>query len=165
MSVIEDRDAFPLLAALLDSLTAEFRAAGLHEDLCSMTIQPGAIVPADYGDCGGMAWVRLASSNPTVSFPTGDLTINNCAYSLAHVVEVGAFRAGPLPEQVGGGVVLPTDEEQFEAARMQFADMAAMRRAITKAPIDYKILGTYQPIGPQGGVLGGTWTVTVGRED
>jgi hypothetical protein len=56
----------------------------------------------------------------------------------------------------------PTAEQQFEATRLQMADMQAMRRAIQCCLAkDKHVLGAYTPIGPDGNAVGGTWTVSI----
>jgi hypothetical protein len=54
---------------------------------------------------------------------------------------------------------------QFDAVRLQMAAMSAIRRAVLccfpGARSQDVILGVYLPIGPQGGVVGGTWSISV----
>jgi hypothetical protein len=160
--------AAQLLAALLESLSAQIRAAGKEDDYCSITIQPGNAVVYDFGPdsgCAGGAWVRLVSANPSVSFPSADVGINNCASTLAYTLEIGM--AGPVPglDERLGRFVLPTDEEQFDAAMRQASEMDLMYEAIRGAGIPQMVVGAYTPIGPDGGVLGGTWTLSAGGDE
>lgn len=157
-----------MLAALLEALTGQIRDAGKEDDYCSITVQPGNAVPVDFGpesDCRGTAWVRLVSASPTVSFPNADLSVNNCAYELAYVVEVGMFFPAPMMEDQMGNFALPSDMDQFEAAQRQGDEMALMYRAIQDADVPQKLVGSYIPQGPEGGVLGGLWTLTIGADD
>lgn len=157
-----------MLAALLESLTREIRAAGKEEDYCSLTVQPGNAVVFDFGPesgCGGMGWVRLVSANPTVSFPAADTGVNNCAYSLAYTVEMGLLGPAPVLTDRLNNFVLPDDVELFEAAARQSAELELMYRAIRSAGIPQLVLGDYAPQGPDGGVMGGLWTMQVGGDD
>jgi hypothetical protein len=156
-----------LLATLLESLTAQIRAKGREDDYCSITIQPGAAVAVDFGPeagCEGMAWVRLVATNPTVSFPNADVGMNNCGYSLAYTVELVMLGPAPVMTDSLNKFVLPTDVEQFEAAMRQAEEMQMMYDAIRAADLPQLVLGDYTPQGPEGGVLGGTWTLQVGGD-
>lgn len=157
-----------MLAELLESLARQIRAKGKEDDYCSITIQPGNAVVFDFGPesgCGGMAWVRLVAANPTSAFPAADVGVNNCAFSLAFMVEVGMMAPAPVMEDRMGSFVLPEDTELFEASMRQSDEMQMMFDAIRTADIPEKVLGDYLPQGPEGGILGGIWTVQVGGED
>lgn len=155
-----------ILAELLECLTAQIKAKGLEDQYCSITVQPGNAVVFDFGeDCAGTAWVRLVSANPTAAFPTPDVSVNNCAYTLAFTVEVGMIGPAPQLDEAMGEYIVPGDVEMFEASMRQLAEMQMIYDAIRSADIPEKIVGDYAPQGPEGGVLGGTWTVTVGGDD
>ena len=159
-----------MLAVLLQELSSGLDEAGLLESMCAITVNPGNAVPVDYvgGDeCGGMAWVRHVSSSPTVRFPNADVSVDNCAYSLAHMIEVGVIRPAPIPESDGSTIDLPDDVAHFNSAMELADDMILMKEAIQRAAksIDFVILGSYVPVGPEGGAVGGTWSLTVGDDD
>ena len=159
-----------MLVVLLQELSAGLDEAGMLESMCAVSVFPGTAVPVDYvgGDtCGSMAWVRHVSSNPTVRFPNADISVDNCAYSLAHTVEVGIIRPSPIPESDGSTIELPDDIEHFNSAMELADDMVLMKGAIQRASksIDFLILGSYVPVGPEGGAVGGTWSLTVGDDD
>jgi hypothetical protein len=158
-----------MLTVLLQELSAGLDDAGLLKSMCAVTVYPGTAVPVDYvgGEgCGSMAWVRHISANPTVRFPSADVSVDNCAYSLAHIVEVGIVRPSPIPESDGSTIELPDDVAHFNSAMELADDMILMKDAIQRAAksIDFLILGSYVPVGPEGGAVGGTWTVTVGDD-
>ena len=159
-----------MLAVLLQELTAGLDEAGLLESMCAVTVYPGNAVPIDYvggEECGGMAWVRHVSSNPSARFPNADVSVDNCAYSLAHTVEMGIVIPSPIPASDGSTIELPDDIAHFNSA-MELADgMILMKDAIQRAAksIDFVILGSYVPLGPEGGAVGGTWSLTVGDDD
>lgn len=158
-----------MLSVLLEELIAALRDADLLDSMCSVTMYPGVAVPVDYvgGDeCGGMAWVRHVGSNPTSTFPNADVGVDNCTYSLAHTVEVGIIRPAPIPESDGNTVELPDALTHMNSALDLADDMMLMKDAITRASrsIDFVILGGYTPTGPEGGAVGGTWTLAVGDD-
>lgn len=159
-----------MMDIILGELVQELRRRDRLDSLCAKSLYPGDAIPADYGedDCGGMAWVQLVSAVPSATFPTPAADLNSCTYSLAYSISVGIMRPVKIPEQgVRNDITLPTDEENTESAYEQMEDMDAMHQAIRNASryIDYLILGTYAPTGPEGGVIMGAWEVTVGNED
>lgn len=150
---------------LLAHLTVELGKDGTGENICSMTKQPGDSVALDYAECGGMAWVRLVQTTTTVSGYLPDVTADHCFWDLAHTLELGVMRPAPIPEAIMSTVDLPDDEELSAAADAQYKDMKAMHRAIVAARKDFDLLaGSYAPLGPTGGTVGGTWSLTVTEE-
>ena len=159
-----------MLAVLLQELSAGLEEANMLDSMCAVTVYPGTAVPIDYvggESCGSMAWVRHVSSNPTVRFPNADISVDNCAYSLAHSIEMGIVRPSPIPESDGSVIELPDDVAHFNSAMELADDMVLMKEAIQRASksIDFVILGSYIPTGPEGGAVGGTWSLTVGDDD
>lgn len=159
-----------MMDILLAELVSELRRRERLDDLCAKSLYPGVSIPGDYGvdDCGGMAWVQLQSAAPSASFPVPATDLNTCSYSLAYTVSMGVMRPITLPEEgVRGDITLPSDEQNSASTYEQLEDMDAMHQAIKRASrsIDYLILGTYNPTGPEGGVVMGSWSLTVGNED
>ena len=158
-----------MMDILLAELIAELRQRDRLDGICAQSLQPGATVSLDYGSesCGGMAWVQLSNAAPTVAFPDPDLSLSNCTYSLAYTVTMGIIRPSPIPTVVRNSISFPTDEENTDAAHMFMEDMDMMHQAIKSArkDVDLLVLGQYMPVGPEGGVSGGTWTLQVGNED
>lgn len=151
-----------ILAALLESLTAQIRDAGKEEDYCSITVQPGNAVTFDFGPesgCGGIAWTRLVAASPA----TGS---NGCIMWMTYTIEVGMV--GPVPgldySEIGG-YELPSDAELFDAAQRQSDEMMMLINALNSADVEGISIGDYSPSGPEGGVLGGYFTVTVDSDD
>lgn len=156
------RSSIAVLAELLEALTAQVRAAGKEEDYCSLTVQPGSAVSFDFGPesgCGGIAWTRLVAASPA-------LNGNRCIAWMTYTIEVGMV--GPVPgldySEIGGYEV-PSDEELFDASSRQSDEMQMMIRALNTVDIDSLTIGDYTPSGPEGGVLGGFFTVTVDSDD
>lgn len=156
------------LGVMLDALGAELEADGSKGEMCLFTILPGNDVAIDYAleDCAGMGWIRLTSAAPSVRFPNPDLTVDNCAYSLAYGIEMGVLRGAPVPDSFGNEMTLPTADEQFECASLALDDMEAMHRAlrVARKRLPEMLLGSYLPSGPEGGAVGGVWTATIGLD-
>lgn len=148
-----------------DAVEAELRKVGRLDDLCAKTIYPGEAVPADYGveSCGGMLYLRLSTAFQSSAFPTADVRPGVCGYALAYPFEVGILRPSPIP-YTNIEIELPDDAAHREATEKQFDDMEAMYRGLTTALDDFDdfVIGSYVPIGPMGGVVGGQWDFTVG---
>lgn len=150
---------------LLAALTVELRRDGTDQEICSFTKQPGDSVVTDYADCGGMAWVRHVTTTASIGFPNADVTADSCYWGLAHTIEMGVMRTSPIPTETLSTVEPPSEEELSAAADAQYRDMAAMHRAILAARRDIELLpGTYSPVGPMGGVVGGTWSLLLAEE-
>jgi hypothetical protein len=148
-----------VLAGLLEALSGQIRAAGKEEDYCSITVQPGNAVAFDFGPesgCNGSAWVRLVGT--TLSPDEGG---KNCGRWRIYTIEMGMIGPAPKMEDRMGTFVLPEDTELFDAAMRQSDEMDMMFAALESAGVGDLTIGDYLPQGPEGGVLGGTWTVTV----
>lgn len=169
----EDLTAFPLMMLLAQCLCEEIESSGL-QPTCFCGIVPGQEAVFDYcsscGEACGSAWVRLVNEYPTVQFPAQADGVSSpalCGAASAVVLEVGIVRCAPLPKEVNKRIVLPTFQEQFNAAMQQAADKAAARRAIEccvgRAPDGTKrdyVLGTYSALS-SGDCVGGAWQVTI----
>lgn len=156
-----------IMGRALDALNEELLADGTREGLCEMALLHGDAVLLDYGmeSCGGMGWVRLVSANPTTNFPQ-PAQAGSCTSDLAFPMEMGIIRPAPMPETFQKKVTLPSADAQGAATSLALDDMAAMRRALMVMQQDMEQfqLGTYSPMGPEGGTQGGLWTFTVGEE-
>jgi hypothetical protein len=153
----------PTMLALKDCLCEQLTAA----PPCFCGIVPGALVAADYVDCGsgsgcGMAWVRLDSLYPSVQFPNPAAGTGTCATPLAARIEMGVIRCAPVTDARGEP---PGESAQQQATDRQLADAMAMYRAIiccqTGTSRRRLSVGAYTPIGPDGGYAGGRWLLTV----
>lgn len=157
----EDTILWPLITSLHQCLCDTLTERSLNPGNCFCGILPGETTVWDQKD--GMAWVRLTSVVPSTVFPAQDFDLRNCGKNLAAEIEVGVLHCAP---RIGADKVPPTEMEQFESARLQFATMMAMRAAILccqdLGSADM-VLGAYNPLGPNGGLVGGAWTVNVGR--
>lgn len=158
--MVEDRSIWPAIESLISCLCSQLVSDGLPP-VCICAPMPGEAIATDYvSDSAGMAWARLTSGWPSTSFPNADVT-PGCAAPLAFGVELGVAYCAPTMSDDGDP---PDLTAQYEATRLQLAAMNTMRRAIAccfpgRAP--NVVLGTYTPIGPEGGVVGGVWTISV----
>lgn len=156
----------PLVNNVTDSLTLlaacmceQITDSGLPET-CFCGIVPGDQVLAAYaGDCAkkcGMAWVRLVAVYPATGVGIPNEQPHNCGYGLGVTVEMGMLRCA----HTGTAERPASPAEQMMDAKLQVADMLAMRRAIAccTGSGDWA-LGQYTPTGPQGGLLGGVWSL------
>lgn len=156
MSRISDR-----LTALAACLCAQIEQDGLP-GTCFCGVIPGEAAVAEYGgDCSdkcGMAWVRLGAMYPATGLGALDETPNNCSASLGFDIEIGIMRCIRVPEPE-----YPlTPAELSEATSLQADDALTMWRAVLcceAIPNKDIMLTGYSPMGPMGGMIGGTWGV------
>jgi hypothetical protein len=150
-----------LVVGLASSLCAELTVANEEANipkptLC--TVLPGSAVAFDYCDIGGMAYARLVGIEPVTS------VAGRCATEFDVTVELGILRCAPQMQVDGNDVTLPTDAEQLAASMQQFFDMGLLHKVLTCSTppptMDLWLLGTYSPIGPEGGCVGGIWSAS-----
>lgn len=154
-----------VIKALHSCLCAQIEADG--HGVCACIIAVGEAVLADYAssdECGvcGMGWVRLTESYPSVQLGAANQQPGNCEVMLGADFEIGIMRCSPVGDEEGN----PPDPSEW-AALSEFvaADIDTMRRAILccNNSLDNTdiMLGQYTPVGPQGGLVGGVWTLAV----
>jgi hypothetical protein len=150
------------LTDLAACLCASLLAAELPA-VCFCGVTPGASIALDYaGDCSqacGMAWVRLESMYPSVVLGQPDATPGNCGTTLEIAVEMGVARCLPVIDESG---TPPSAQELADSTELQIADALAMRTAVACCVRGKDwVLGGYTPFGPQGGMVGGTWSLVL----
>lgn len=164
-----DLAIFPwtVMTDLASNLCRELRLADRPEP-CFCGVLGGSIVPLDYcqpcsdgGKCG-MAWVRATSLGHD-DFVLGRERLRRkssaCATPLFVTLEVGVARCAPTLDEQGD---LPSMAEQFDAAQGQTLDMLAALKAVRcYDSITNYDLHTWTPMGPEGGCLGGTWSLNI----
>ena len=140
-------------------------------NFCYVGQYPGVGIPGDIGagsGCSGSLWARFAGMGPSVSFPTIGITANNCTYELVYSIEVGIFRVMPLGTNFGGKYQPPSAKENADINLKIIHDAhcleAAVKRFIKEGHAEDAIIGTYAQTGPEGGLVGGSWTITVGPD-
>lgn len=155
---------YALMLDIAACIKAQFEADGLPEP-CYLGVLPGDAVAHDYrGTCEGLdgqVWVRLGAAYPATTVGQLDETAGNCGKSLGLDIEIGSIRSAPYPDDDGNP---PSEAEQAAATEQQIKDMVTIKKAL-KCCMPLKgsdhILGPYQPVGPQGGVVGGVWLLSV----
>ena len=162
---MSDIPIFDRLVTIRDCLCTQIEVDGLCAvQFCG--IVPGEAAAGDYFNCAGgpkngMAWVRLDSAYMATAVGQADLTINNCAKDTGFDVEVGIMRCANIVAEQGRPA---NPKKVHEAAAQQIADMETMIRAIRCCDeISNKdhVIGNYQPLGPEGGIVGGILTVSL----
>jgi hypothetical protein len=145
--------------AMLEACVAE-----KFGSLCGWGVVAGDQPSLDFcGECDGGGcgqwWIAVQSIYPFTTFPIADDTAD-CATELGISLIVGVTRCFPIPEDG----TPPTHEQHAEAFAEQMADALALRTAIACCPVGYKVaLGSWTNIGPDGGCLGGSWSINVAK--
>lgn len=149
------------MTALAACICEQIRTDGSPEP-CWCGVMPGqeALLEALGNACdGGLAWVRLASVYPSEIIGQPSQKTGNCGTGTGFDLEMGIARLVTVEEEA------PDEAEALAAVDQQVIDMQTMRRALACCGAikrtDY-ILGQYTPLGPLGGVVGGTWTIFCG---
>jgi len=151
----------PILFNLVDCLCTELTENGAGPT-CWCGIYPGAAVSLEYcNPCGndacGMGWVRVMGTTPSDTFPVPTLD-PTCRKELAWMVEVGAARCIPVPEDGE----IPSPAEMLEVAVGQMQDQWAIYRALMCCGAPSVVTQQWLPIGPDGGCVGGYWVAFLG---
>jgi hypothetical protein len=131
---------------------------------------PGSVATADisqYNDlcCEGTAYVRMAAQYPSgTQFPSPDTTASNCdPFSWGVIFELGIMRCSPM----GDVQAIPTSAEWHDVFAQQAIDAHSMRAAICCWISSYRSpgagvqIGQWAPVGPEGGCMIGTLSVTL----
>jgi hypothetical protein len=143
-----------LSACLCAELTVAQEESGVPFP-CLCTTLPGATVAHDVYGQGGMAWSRLVGIDPVTS------NVGHCAVEFDVTVEVGIMRCAPTMSEEGDP---PSDAEQLAASMLQNFDMGILHKVLTCCPVPksftFILIGPFVPYGPDGAVLGGTWSAT-----
>lgn len=172
-----DGIAAPVLAGALNAVADLFtELAEGDADLvapCAVMVVSGSAAALDRGldeenGCCGQLWARLVNSYPSVNFPEQDGAPHRDHLSWAVVIEVGLVRPAPIVTEVNGQVVVPSAAQEQDAAAVALVDAAVIREALLNRYPEAigdedvaVILGAFDPIGPDGGVVGGAITATI----
>ena len=154
MAVIDD-----LVVQLLGEMAIQLERCA--KPVCQLMFQPGdttdwAYCDCEGDDCSGFAYVRLVTSYPSDEFPLQSDGVL-CSYPITHQLEVGVVRCIAVEDEGE----LPTKDELTLIALEQMEDQAALRYAINNAAPRMNSLDNWVPEGPQGGCIGGHWTLYV----
>lgn len=151
-----------ILTDLATCLCAQIITDGLPA-VCFCGVVPGEQVSLDYvGDCEdacGMAWVRMVTIYPSTVVGQPSTFPGNCGLGLGLDVELGIMRCISVGGEDGQP---PSPPELTAAAVLQQADVMAMWRAIAccRTSKDW-VINTYTPLGPEGGIVGGTLSMSI----
>jgi hypothetical protein len=134
-------------------------------DVCFCGIVPGEAIPVEYaGDCNdkcGIAWVRMTSLYPSNMVGVAAVEPGNCGFGLGADVEIGILRCISVGDQQEG----PTPTELVEAAQLAVADALLIQKAVYCCEgvlTRDVVLGLYTAIGPEGGLIGGAYNLSLG---
>jgi hypothetical protein len=153
------------LTQMTDIILAHLTVAVGDDAVCSIGKQPGDSVALDYADCGAMAWVRHVDSVPSINGYSNDITPDSCEWGLAHTMELGIMRPAITPTETLGHLELPSEEDLTAAADAAMDDMALMHRVLLASRAEMELVpGSYTPVGPLGGTVGGTWSFILAEE-
>lgn len=158
---------FARLQALAACLCAEIADSDNGvPDVCYCGIVPGATPPALYaGNCKdkcGMAWVRLVTVYPATGVGVLSTQPAKCDTGMGADLEIGILRCMSVGDERGN---LPTAQQQADAVELQMADTMVMWKAMVccdAIPSGDVIVGQYTPVGPEGGLVGGFFTLSMG---
>lgn len=152
-----------ILEALAECLCEQIEASSVP-GVCFCGVIPGDGIVVDYaGNCRdgkqGMAWVRLTAMYPAEGLNVVSERVNNCGSSIGLDLELGIVRPVAVADHRARA---PSADAYRAAGRLMNDDALVMLRALkcceTLQDLDH-IVGTYNPAGPEGGVVGGTWPV------
>lgn len=135
------------------------------EEMCFCGVVPGEqyLDMAGVGDCdgaAGQAWVRLAGAYPSTQPGVAEVSPDNCAMPLGFDIELGILRFFGMEDDGQPW----SAAEVLAAALLQTRDVGIIQRAVNcceSLPAKSFVLGQYTPIGPEGFLMGGTWTLSV----
>jgi hypothetical protein len=159
----------PRLAWLLECLVDRLEHYGVPA--CRTFLQPGADAPWDAcglseGGAEGQAWVGIERVYPVRPFPLEDTTEQRCSpYEYAADVVLGVLRCAATLDSNGNP---PPVEAVLADSQAQTRDMAIVREAllccyrleVDSDPGEFR-LGSWEPLGPAGGCVGGQWRATI----
>jgi len=144
-----------------------------YASLCDSNREPGLSFLAPGGDVAydnccegaGQLWVRLIEMYPTGPFPSRD-TRPRCAPTLWGArIGLGVIRCAHTVDANG---TPPTADQMTGDTLGMTADASALRDALlccfvnSTRNVDAWSIENWLPQGPQGGCVGGEWTIVIG---
>lgn len=133
--------------------------------VCALAVMPGQGVAHDFvyscDDKDGLAWVQLTAQYPSTNVAQPTRGVTKCGADYGIGVNIGIIRSFPIPEDGE-----PPEVSVFEAmALQQLREMEVIRYALVCCYPEDVALGSYTPIGPQGGAFGGAWVANIALVD
>jgi hypothetical protein len=113
--------------------------------------------------CGGQLWVRLVSLESLAPnfAKLGATSLHPCGLEWTATVGIGVLRCSSIVND--SGQLAPADTFTAEALQV-LADEAAICQAIyccEVLPLNRYDITRWDPLGPEGGCVGGEWTMTM----
>lgn len=146
------------VSAKLSALSLAAREALSPRPSRVIEIAPGAEVAWD-DCCAGQVWTRLVQIVPSpVGLQTGALgrAMHACQMPfLQATVELGVLRCAATLDDAGRA---PSAREISRDGAQGIRDMSALL-GVLRCSDDVAQLGAWTPVGPNGGCVGGFWTV------
>lgn len=149
------------LLTLLDSCEDFLTLQGAGP-VCRKELAPGVLAAwTECGtcsdECNGMLYIRSDVGGPYGSFPALDLD-PTCRKPLMLRLEIGVLRCAPTMTEDGEP---PSAEEVTASALEGLLDRYALLCAIRASTFSPKAIELFTPVGPDGGCVGGFWSVWV----
>lgn len=159
-----------VIEAMRSQFTSDAATAPLGGVVPTIEHRPGADVALDglqYEDCTGIVWVNVLRMYRTTVWPNeDDGGIHPCHGALAVVIQVGAARCVSTVD--AQGYPPPPDAMEHDAlVGLDDADRLEKALCIASREIDRlnlangTVVGSSEPIGPQGGILAWVKTINV----
>jgi len=145
----------PILSELLGCAEA-----ALDPPVARAYIAPGNTVAWD-DCCNGQVWVRLLFLESLALAKMGATHMDPCGLVWTATFGIGVLRCSSTIDD--RGEIASADALSNEALQM-LADEAALCQAIyccNVAPLNRYELTRWDPLGPEGGCVGGEWTMTM----
>lgn len=166
MTLYDDNLVYDRLTLLAACLCAQIQdPENGVPDVCFCGIVPGDAAVGQYaGDCSvkcGMAWVRMVNLYPSQGVGQATMVPGNCGRAIGIDVELGIMRCISVGDERGN---LPSPAELLAATQLQIADALIMHKAVyccDALPKQDVIVGEYTPLGPEGGLVGGSILISV----
>lgn len=139
-----------VMSAARDLLTTSWDA--LDRKPGRSIVQPGATVAWD-DCCDGQLWVRVISATPVYQ---GN---SNCAVGMDVTYAVGIVRCVTALDDRGRA---PKDTKVTKDGMRTIEDMCTLHTALDGLTLGHRMqIGTWTPLGPNGGCAGGEWAVNI----
>lgn len=158
------KSMFDMMTSLAGCIETTFAEDGRPAVCFNGVVMGDGMSAAWAGECDndlcGMTWVRLVNVYPANTPGAQNQQANNCASGLGAEFEVGVLRCTPID-------AIDAEEEEADALATTsdvLADIVSLRKAIVccnDIPKNESVLGTWTPMGPLGGLVGGAWLLYV----
>lgn len=158
----------PLMQAVLTCAETQLDAHGRG---VGRVLLSSGDAPAWDDCCEGQLWVRLITMFPTGNpFPLPDVRAGSCKPTmLGSTLGVGVLRCAAVVDEAGNAPAADTiTNEALGATADAMIVLEALKCCVGDLTDDQTsnalaiMLGTWTPLGVEGGCVGGEWTLTLG---